>query len=92
MPRTVANAMVAPRFGVFAAGVLQSGDEVSFDSFTVDGPDPVNAAPVRSTTRRRPRGHGGHIEVLANDTDADEDAELSWSRSPTRRTARLSWP
>ena len=26
--RTVANAMVAPRFGVFAAGVLQSGDEV----------------------------------------------------------------
>jgi hypothetical protein len=45
MPKTVDNPMTAPRFGVFAAGVLQEGDEVSFDTFLVDGEDPVNAAP-----------------------------------------------
>ncbi|WP_210437764.1 ThuA domain-containing protein [Nocardioides xinjiangensis] len=81
MPRTVSNPVVAPRFGVFAAGVLQSGDVVSFDSFTVDGEDPVdpvNTAPVatddRATTQR---GTAVRVDVLANDSDADEGDELS---------------
>ncbi|MFB9315717.1 ThuA domain-containing protein [Nocardioides plantarum] len=77
LPRTVSNAMVAPSFGVFAAGVLQSGDEVGFDEFTVDGADPVNAAPEavddKATTRE---ATPVTVDVLANDTDADEGADL----------------
>ncbi len=78
MPRTVTNAMASPSFGVFAAGVNQSGDEVSFDSFTVDGDDVVNAAPVavddEATTSE---GTPVEVDVLANDTDADAAAELT---------------
>jgi hypothetical protein len=78
LPRAVENEMAEPRFGVFAAGVLQEGDEVSFDAFLVDGEDPVNAAPVAvddtATTRQ---GTGVDIAVLDNDTDADEGDELS---------------
>jgi len=81
MPKTVDNPMVAPRFGVFAAGVLQEGDEVSFDTFLVDGEDPVepdNAAPKAvDDTATTPQGTAVKIDVLANDTDADEGDELS---------------
>ncbi|WP_139984516.1 ThuA domain-containing protein [Nocardioides litoris] len=80
MPRTVENAMVAPDFGVFAAGVNQEGDEVSFDEFVLDGPDPVdpvNAAPVAvDDTATTAQDTVATIDVLANDTDADEDAVL----------------
>ncbi|NPC44116.1 ThuA domain-containing protein [Nocardioides sp. zg-1230] len=85
LPRAVENEMVAPRFGVFAAGVMQEGDEVSFDAFLVDGedpvdPDPVNAAPVAvDDTATTTRGTAVDIAVLANDTDADEGDELAVS-------------
>ncbi|NYE38606.1 PKD repeat protein/type 1 glutamine amidotransferase [Nocardioides cavernae] len=78
MPRTVENAMFEPRFGVFAAGVLQEGDEVSFDAFLVDGEDPVdpgNAAPVAvDDTATTAQDTAVGVKVLANDTDADGDA------------------
>ena len=78
MPKTVDNPMVAPRFGVFAAGVLQEGDEVSFDTFLVDGEDPVNEAPVAvDDTATTPQDTAVQVRVLANDTDADEGDELS---------------
>ncbi|HYH72722.1 MAG TPA: Ig-like domain-containing protein, partial [Nocardioides sp.] len=81
MPKTVTNPMTAPRFGVFAAGVLRSGDEVSFDTFLVDGEDPVepdNAAPKAvDDTATTPQGTAVKVDVLANDTDADEGDELS---------------
>ncbi len=77
MPRTVDNAMTAPRFGVFAAGVQQGGDEVSFDTFLVDGEDPVNAPPVAvDDSATTPQGTAVGIKVLANDTDADAGDEL----------------
>ncbi len=34
---TVTNAMVAPKFGLYTQGVLQSGDTVTFEYFSVDG-------------------------------------------------------
>ncbi|MCP3424288.1 ThuA domain-containing protein [Nocardioides pinisoli] len=81
LPRPVDNEMVAPRFGVFAAGVLQEGDEVSFDAFLVDGEDPVepvNSAPKAvDDTATTPQGTAVDVKVLANDTDADEGDELS---------------
>ena len=81
LPRAVDNAMTEPRFGVFAAGVLQEGDEVSFDTFLVDGEDPVdpvNAAPKAvDDTATTTQGTAVDIDVLANDTDADEGDELS---------------
>jgi PKD repeat protein/type 1 glutamine amidotransferase len=81
LPRAVENAMTGPRFGVFAAGVLQEGDEVSFDTFLVDGEDPVdpvNAAPKAvDDTATTAQGTAVSIDVLANDTDADEGDELS---------------
>jgi cytochrome c len=83
LPRAVDNAMTAPRFGVFAAGVMQQGDEVSFDTFLVDGedpvePDPVNAAPKAvDDTATTSQGSAVDIDVLANDTDADADDELT---------------
>ncbi|GAA5116469.1 hypothetical protein GCM10023339_25180 [Alloalcanivorax gelatiniphagus] len=80
LPRPVENPMVQPRFGVFAAGVLQQGDEVAFDAFLVDGVDPVNTAPVavddKATT---PQGTAVAVKVLANDTDADAGDELKVS-------------
>ena len=73
--------MTGPRFGIFAAGVLQEGDEVSFDTFLVDGEDPVdpvNAAPKAvDDTATTTQGTAVDIDVLANDTDADEGDELS---------------
>ena len=93
MPKTVTTPWWAPRFGVFAAGVLQSGDEVSFDAFLVDGADPVNRAPVAvDDTATTPRGTAVEVKVLANDTDADAGDTLSVSRSPRPRTERRSWP
>ena len=84
LPRAVDNAMTEPRFGVFAAGVLQEGDEVSFDTFLVDGEDPVdpvNAAPKAvDDTATTTQGTAVDIDVLANDTDADEGDELSVDR------------
>ena len=81
LPRAVDNAMTAPRFGIFAAGVLQEGDEVSFDTFLVDGEDPVdpvNAAPKAvDDSATTTQGTAVDIDVLANDTDADEGDELS---------------
>ena len=91
LPRAVDNAMTAPRFGIFAAGVLQEGDEVSFDTFLVDGEDPVdpvNAAPKAvDDSATTTQGTAVDIDVLANDTDADEGDELS-VESVTRAGAR----
>jgi cytochrome c len=44
----VTNAASAPRFGLFTAGVLRSGDVVAFDEFLVDGVDP-EPVPVPDT-------------------------------------------
>ncbi|GAA5145601.1 hypothetical protein GCM10023340_15200 [Nocardioides marinquilinus] len=44
----VTNAAPAPRFGLFTAGVLRSGDVVAFDEFLVDGVDP-EPTPVPDT-------------------------------------------
>ena len=61
--------------------MLQEGDEVSFDTFLVDGEDPVdpvNAAPKAvDDTATTTQGTAVDIDVLANDTDADEGDELS---------------
>jgi cytochrome c len=77
MPRPVENPTTAPRFGVFAAGVLQSGDEVSFDEFSVESAA-VNSPPVAvDDTATTTTGTAVDIDVLANDTDADEGAELA---------------
>ncbi|MDZ5661737.1 ThuA domain-containing protein [Nocardioides sp. S-58] len=93
LPRAVDNAMVDPRFGIFAAGVVQEGDEVSFDAFLVDGVDPVdpvNTAPVAvDDAATTPQGTAVAVPVLANDTDADPDDELSVTSvtSPAHGTA-----
>ena len=48
----VTNAMVTPKFGLFTAGVNDSGDTITFDSFKVDGKtgcpgeEPENTPPV----------------------------------------------
>ncbi|MEO9326258.1 ThuA domain-containing protein [Nocardioides sp. C4-1] len=92
MPKTVDHPMTAPRFGVFAAGVLQSGDEVSFDEFLVESVvtnNPPVAVDDTATTRE---GTAVQIDVLANDTDADADAvlEVTEVTEPASGTATIA--
>ena len=49
---TVTNAMAAPKFGLYTQGVLQAGDTVTFEYFSVDGDS--RAARRRTRTSRRP--------------------------------------
>ena len=86
MASTVSNPMSSPRFGVYAAGVLQEGDTVSFDYFTVDGEDapPDTAAPTirdldprdGSSTRDRTPRIGATVRDRVDDLTGD-NIELS---------------
>ncbi|WP_281283808.1 ThuA domain-containing protein [Nocardioides dongxiaopingii] len=90
---TVSNEMAKPSFGVFAAGVQDSGDVVSFDYFTVDGEDPLNAAPVAADDNATTvQDTAVSVDVLANDTDADTGATLTVESvtTPAHGTATIA--
>ena len=86
LPAGVTNAMVTPRFGLYTAGVNDSGDTITFDSFKVDGKtgcpgeEPDNAAPVLGDPTATPTSGMAPLDVdfAAAATDADED-ELTYS-------------
>ncbi|MEZ0291161.1 MAG: ThuA domain-containing protein, partial [Solirubrobacteraceae bacterium] len=86
LPAGVTNAMVTPRFGLYTAGVNDSGDTITFDSFKVDGKtgcpgeEPENAAPVLGDPTATPTSGMAPLDVdfAAAATDADED-ELTYS-------------
>jgi cytochrome c len=89
MAAPVTNAIAAPSFGLFAFGPQADGqgDTVSFDYFTLDGPDgcepppPTNAAPVIGSVSASPTSGFGPLQVAFNvsATDADNDPlTYSW--------------
>jgi PKD repeat protein/glucose/arabinose dehydrogenase len=88
MPAAVSNPIADPDFGLFAFGPQADGvgDTVSFDSFTLDGPDgcepppPSNEAPAIGAASASPTSGFGPLDVdfAVEATDPDGDA-LSYS-------------
>jgi len=88
MASTVTNAAASPRFGLYAAGVLDSGKTISFDYFAVDGkkgcepPPPTNQAPQIQTAKADPTIGLAPLPVsftaAATDPDAGDTVDYSW--------------
>jgi PKD repeat protein len=86
MASTVANAAATPKFGLYTAGVNDSGDTVTFDYFAVDGkkgcggPIEENAAPVLGAVTADPTSGFAPLPVAftSDATDADGD-QLTYS-------------
>jgi len=76
MAQSVTNPMTAPRFGLYAHGVQQEGDTVSFDYFTVDGADaPPNGAPTANASANPTSGRAPlavNFTAGASDPDGDQ--------------------
>ena len=72
--------MVAPKFGLYTQGVLQSGDTVTFEYFSVNGDstgcppaEPDNTAPVIESATATPTSGFAPLAVQFAVTATDED-------------------
>ena len=79
-PAPVTNAMAAPRFGLYTQGVLQSGDTVTFEYFSVNGDstgcpptEPENNAPDDRSATATPTSGFAPLPVQFDVTATDED-------------------
>ena len=78
---TLTNAMVAPKFGLYTQGVLQAGDTVRFEYFSVDGStgcppeEPQNTAPSITEATATPTAGFAPLQVKfdVTATDAEKD-------------------
>ncbi|MDA0137112.1 ThuA domain-containing protein [Solirubrobacter sp. CPCC 204708] len=83
----VTNAMAAPKFGLYTQGVLQSGDTVTFEYFSVDGdstgcpPVDENEPPTIESASATPSSGFAPLNVQFNVEASDEDDDdltYSW--------------
>ena len=79
--------MVAPKFGLYTQGVLQAGDTVTFEYFSVNGStgcpptEPENNAPVIESATATPTSGFAPLTVKFDVTATDEDDDAltySW--------------
>ena len=73
--------MVAPRFGLYTQGVLQSGDTVTFEYFSVNGDStgcPPDETPRRTSADATATPTSGFaplpVQFAVTATDEDDDA------------------